>query len=987
MSKPAAFVCGGLLLVALLALVLAGCDGAPTGAGGDGGGDEQVNGNVADGERDETPADDPRTEIAEAQISIIKSDNTGLQATLAFGLPTIETVEEGGETWTRLRITGLDAAGDGDGCPEVPVYRCLIAIPQGAEVSLASVTPVQVDEMQMNLYPFQALRGEFSTDVDLYTGELPPPEVFITPPFTKDSDACGQDRLYPSEPCEVTKLGSARDLGIAILECSCGQYDPVTDVMTFYASIDVQVAFSGGSGHFLSDRAENPFENSASVGAQAVLNHDVIGDYLSADAAMVASIGEEFLILTHPDYRGPAEELADWKRDKGILTRVVEVNDGDGPGPDTRAEIDALIDDHYNHGSVRPSYVLLFGDHDDIPTWIIQRLIKDPGVMLATDFPYAQVNTDPDPYHIDFFPDLALGRIPVNTVTQAQTVVDKIIAYESEPPELGDGPLLLDPYTEATVAASFECCWEDAPYDGWGYNYFLFNAEQLRSRLMSQGYTVQRIYNTFTSHHPDYAGDPTPRYYTTGDALPYELSPQSGFAWDGNTPDLIDAFNDGRMLFFYFDHGGSTGWSLPRLTNHDPNNLPSLTNADILPVVFSMNCSSGAIDLDYGFAEDLLRLSGGGAIGVFAFTRMANAGYVGFVSLGGIDALWPGVLPEFGDANAKHRLGDMLNHAKAHLASHASSGGGPTYYLNTLNHVRLLHLTGDPTLSVWTASPMDLPLYVELIPEHDYLVLHYLVDGAVITALENTASGPVPIGRGVVMDGVAQLPYINDPADLAMVQFSASYENAVSTALTLSNEPTADIIEPLSGATLTEGDTIVFRGESADSFGQPLPEASAQWWSSVDGLLGTGHRIEAALSEGTHEITFQVTEADDDTATDAVTLTVEPAAENLPPAVSIDDPASDVTYNVFGGGSLDVTLTGSATDPEDGALTGDSLVWVQVSATGPDVIVGTGNTVTVTLEVVVGLFCMEAVYEFKLIATDSEGASAEAVRTITLNPC
>ena len=200
MSKPAAFVCGGLLLVALLALVLAGCDGAPTGAGGDGGGDEQVNGNVADGERDETPADDPRTEIAEAQISIIKSDNTGLQATLAFGLPTIETVEEGGETWTRLRITGLDAAGDGDGCPEVPVYRCLIAIPQGAEVSLASVTPVQVDEMQMNLYPFQALRGEFSTDVDLYTDELPPPEVFITPPFTKDSDACGQDRLNPSEP-------------------------------------------------------------------------------------------------------------------------------------------------------------------------------------------------------------------------------------------------------------------------------------------------------------------------------------------------------------------------------------------------------------------------------------------------------------------------------------------------------------------------------------------------------------------------------------------------------------------------------------------------------------------------------------------------------------------------------------------------------------------------------------------------------------------
>jgi len=256
------------------------------------------------------------------------------------------------------------------------------------------------------------------------------------------------------------------------------------------------------------------------------------------------------------------------------------------------------------------------------------------------------------------------------------------------------------------------------------------------------------------------------------------------------------------VLFFYFDHGGSTGWSLPRITNHDPDNLPSLTNADALPVVFSMNCSSGAIDLEYGFAEDLLRLPGGGAIGVFAFTRMANAGYVGPVSLGGIDALWPNVLPSFGDATAKHRLGDILNHAKANLAAHAGTYNPndqqqADYYLNTLNHVRLLQLIGDPTLSVWTPNPIDLPGDLFLIPERDYLTLHYPLDGAVITAIENTEGGFVPIGRGVVTDGVVRLTFVNVPEDLSLVQFSASYDNAASISLTLSNEPTADIIEPL----------------------------------------------------------------------------------------------------------------------------------------------------------------------------------------------
>jgi hypothetical protein len=42
-----------------------------------------------------------------------------------------------------------------------------------------------------------------------------------------------------------------------------------------------------------------------------------------------------------------------------------------------------------------PVDIILFGDSNDVPTFTMQRLLKAPGDMIATDYPYATLGSDP----------------------------------------------------------------------------------------------------------------------------------------------------------------------------------------------------------------------------------------------------------------------------------------------------------------------------------------------------------------------------------------------------------------------------------------------------------------------------------------------------------------------------------------------------------------------------------------------------------------
>ena len=717
--------------------------------------------------------DSPRTNRA-PEVQIFESDEQHLRGRVTFGEPRMTSVRVEGELYTELDLPGVDIKVGQPGVPGVPVIHKLVAVPQGA----TAVVTVKADEGQaqtfrVNLYPIQPEALDRASDKSAADRQK-------EPPFTKDKEVYARDEAYPAHIGKASHLGRARDLQLAQISIAAGQYNPVTKMLTLFSSVDFDVRFEGGKGEFINGTAMSVFEPLTVQYLSQVLNGGIVAERVGDRLPSRINCGEEFLILTHPDFRIAADTLAEWKNDKGIMTSVVEVNDGDGSGPDTKEEIDAFIQGRFNRCALRPSYLLLFGDAEFIPTFYVATSGSD---TTGSDYKYALLD-GPDS---DLMPDFALGRIPVDTLQQANTVVRKIVQYESNPPHV------VSFYNNVGIASQFQCC-RPTGQEGRDQRSFIETSEFVRDVLVNRDYSVDRIYTRTTA--TSYDGDPIPRRYYNGTLLPSELREANGFTWDGDTDQIVDAFNAGRFLFLHRDHGSKDGWAHPSFTSF--NVVADLANGDLLPVVFSVNCASGLFDNetadgDYGtqpdrlyFSELLLRKSDGGAVGVLGDTRDSPTWANSALTRGFFDAVWPETLPDFGNYKSLRRLGDILNHGKFYLATQVGVEGtteAPSQG-NLNSELFLWHVIGDPTLEMWTSRPFLLPWEYEVFANPTWLKVKYAMTGATITAYQKTKKGVRELGRAEVIDGEATMPLFRQPIPGEPIQLSASLENGVSVKLT-----------------------------------------------------------------------------------------------------------------------------------------------------------------------------------------------------------
>ncbi|MDA1315448.1 MAG: Ig-like domain-containing protein [Acidobacteria bacterium] len=189
-------------------------------------------------------------------------------------------------------------------------------------------------------------------------------------------------------------------------------------------------------------------------------------------------------------------------------------------------------------------------------------------------------------------------------------------------------------------------------------------------------------------------------------------------------------------------------------------------------------------------------------------------------------------------------------------------------------------------------------------------------------------------------------------------------------ALTMSNNappnstPVVSITSPPNGQTYPAGATVNLTGTANDSEDGNLTSILS-WSSNVDGAIGTGGSRSWAPSEGTHTITASATDTGGKTGNSSITITVG----NAPPSVTITSPASGA---IFTQGDT-VTLTGTATDPENGALT-SSITWTS----SRDGSLGAGGSVG-TSSLTLGVHTITA------SVTDLDGKSATDSISITVN--
>lgn len=708
----------------------------------------------------------------EADAEVEEESNQGVGLRAVFGEPLFQTLREDDGmpqgVFSQLHLPGAESAQGQPGAPAVPIFRRLLAAPRGAvvEVGFGKAEPEVAEEIFLNLYP---VREE---PVD----DKPDPSVFEDKPFMQDARIYGSDTPYPLEVASLLYLGDARDLDYYLLEIAGGQYQPLSNRLILYKAMDISVRFRGGSGNFVTEGMLNPFESSTPVFTDAVLNNKSLLIHVEGILKPVLS-GEELMILTHPNFNDAAIALRDWKRTKGIWTNVYQCGTGSGiTGRQTRDEIRTFIHDHYSSVYIRPSYILLLGDAEFIAPFYVN--------SIGTDWPYAILGA----VGVDKIPDFAVGRIPVDTLAQANTVVNKIINYEKTPP--------ISPafYSRAAIAAQFQCC-RDGAAAGTDQRTFIEVSEFARNVMTSAGKTVDRIYMQTNA-------TATPTRYYNGTLLPTALGSSSGFAWSGSTNDITNAWNAGRFLVMHRDHGWEGGWSHPEYELPD---IDSLTNDKLLPVVFSVNCASGFFDNEtaggaYGttasgiyFCEKLLRKADGGAVGILGDTRNSPSWANSTLTQGFFDAIWPNAIGSFGGTKAHRRLGDILNHGKLYLMSKVgvSVMGVVIDNSSAVDELYLWHVLGDPTLEIWTSNPnlISLPVkvafqYLDLFDLNQAryargINVEYMGDGSVITMYEERLRKQlVPIGRGVVKNGMANIRFLEDHDISAPLTFIANFENA-----------------------------------------------------------------------------------------------------------------------------------------------------------------------------------------------------------------
>ncbi len=135
--------------------------------------------------------------------------------------------------------------------------------------------------------------------------------------------------------------------------------------------------------------------------------------------SLAQEIGARYLIITHDSYYDVLQPLVEWKRRKGLRTKIVKLSE---IGSDS-TQIRNYVVNAYNTWSIRPEYLLLVGNKYQIP---FPRILYNPPVICYSDNYYTNVIGD---FHNEILP----GRFWVYDTVEAKTVVAKVLGYEKDP--------------------------------------------------------------------------------------------------------------------------------------------------------------------------------------------------------------------------------------------------------------------------------------------------------------------------------------------------------------------------------------------------------------------------------------------------------------------------------------------------------------------------------------------------------------------------
>lgn len=301
------------------------------------------------------------------------------------------------------------------------------------------------------------------------------------------------------------------------------------------------------------------------------------------------SNGADYIIITHPDFRDVADRLKQFRlsdfpdtsvtNPRIVITDVVDIYDQFSAGllhPNSIKEFVKYTFENWQ--TPAPSYIVLLGDmsrdyRSNIPG---SRKNYIPSMPFFTN-QYGQAVSDNNFVAIsgeDLAPDLAIGRLSIETVAEGNVLLDKIETYPGDNSKAWKQNVLL-------FASGLSL--EDE-------NTFGFNDASIvlqNNYVASQGYSTSKVF----------------RYPNKPEHVPFQ----------GQGLQIRNKFNEGGVLANYYGHGGGYQWDLV-FTNDD---IYQLQNGARLPFISSVTCYTAHFDNQNVFGEQFNKVAGKGSIAFF----------------------------------------------------------------------------------------------------------------------------------------------------------------------------------------------------------------------------------------------------------------------------------------------------------------------------------------------------------------------------------
>lgn len=552
------------------------------------------------------------------------------------------------------RIRGFDVISLEDtdyshiaGAPMLPMKQIDIALPTGAVVTGVSVkgTTVQTLEGTFEIMP--------SSKPETISGT--PPDS----PFRPDASIYSRDANYPGHYAEVAGQWDLWGQEFVTLNLYPMQYNPVSKKAELVTGMHFEVTYSIDKSvqrktcnfneknkRLLLERLQQKAFNPEDVAP--------IPSFVPNSKSKLAADDYEYVIITTNYFMTRFDTLAEWRTQMGMPATMVDINwiYINYTGANSREKIrNFVIDAQSSWGSM---YFLMGGDVGVVPTHIYNH---SSGEQIPNDTYFAD-------YDDDWKYEVYIGRSCVDTLSDIDNYVGKVLTYEKNPPTIYGNKVFFMGFDLDSSTPSEEC------------------KKDIKDDYVPAGTSFFREYDSESGNHVN---------------------------------DCRNYLNQGMNLVNHIDHCGTSYMGIGNV-NHgggfDNSDAAGFTNGTRYSNYYTLGCWPGNYQ-DNCWGEVFVGDDQGG----ITFTGNSRSGWYNPGNVSTLSHLyekrWWRSLYNNNYYNVGATLADSLN----------SFYPIDDYYKYIYKELNVL---GDPALHLWTLNPMALTVThdSEINPGSQYLSVH-----------------------------------------------------------------------------------------------------------------------------------------------------------------------------------------------------------------------------------------------------------------------